>query len=465
MTRPAPTEGADVRFARFKRVLECYQADPAYRRHICDDAEAAVRLHGIAGADGRLVREAVEAILFGRVGALRGEAEQPERPERSEQPYVRAYHEHVRPVIEAASAMVAGERYASEAARAYVERSLSRARLESAVVRAHDQIRYVPLAFELSEGCRMHCPFCGLAAPAWRRDAPYARDAWRSLVAVAQDRLGPIADQAPLYFATEPLDHPAYEDFLRDVAETSEHIPQTTTAAPERDPERTRRLMRWLGPRRLLIEGRLRFSIRTLAQFRRVIETFSAEELAGVELLVNNPESINPVADAGRAREAGVFGDRRHVRYSISCLAGVLVRLWDQSMSFVEPLTPSERHPLGIRVHETLPCSTAEELADGIGRLFCRHGGSTPDADRRLRLGPEIGVAAQGARLMLLGDGTGFGISRNLYTEALVGLLSHDSSGLTLHEIEERVALDGYHAQEMRTLVCTLYQKGYIEYV
>lgn len=459
MTWPAPTGVPDVRFARFKRVLECYQADPAYRRLIADDAEAAVRLHGIAGSDGRLVREAVEAILFGRAEACGDESE------RSEQPYVSAYQAHVRPVIEAASAMVRGERYANGAARAYVARSLSRARLESAVVRAHAQIRYVPLAFELSEGCRMHCPFCGLAAPAWRRDAPYERDAWRSLVAVGRERLGPICDQAPLYFATEPLDHPAYEDFLRDVAETSEHIPQTTTAAPERDPDRTRRLMRWLGSKRLLLEGRLRFSIRTLAQFKRVIEAFSAEELAGVELLVNNPESINPVADAGRARAAGVFEARRHVRYSISCLAGVLVRLWDQSMSFVEPLAPSERHPLGIRVHETLPCSTAEDLADGIERLFVRHGGSTPDANRRLRLSHEIGVAAHGDRLMLLGDGTGFGISRNLYTETLLGLLSCDSSGLTLHEIEGQVALDGCHAQEMRALVCTLYQKGYIEYV
>ena len=361
--------------------------------------------------------------------------------------------------------MAGPERYENDAAREFVARSLSRARLESATVRAHAQIRYVPLAFELSEGCRMHCPFCGLDAPHWRRDAPYEREAWRAIVAAGKGRLGPVSDQAPLYFATEPLDHPAYEDFLRDVAETSEHIPQTTTAAPERDIGRTRRLMCWLGTRRLVLEGRLRFSIRTLAQFRRVIGAFDAEELAGVELLVNNPESINPVSDSGRARTDDAFDSRRHVRYSISCLAGGLVRLWDRSLSFVEPLTPSERHPLGYRVHETLSFATADDLAEEIWQLFARHGGAIPDANRRLRMGHEIRVAAHGGQLMLLGDGAGFGISRNLYTATRVGLLSSDSSGLTLQEIEERVAPDGRTAQDMRTLVRTLYQKGYIEYV
>lgn len=442
----------DERFAAFKRVLEYYQADPGYRSHIDEDPAGAVKLLGLPGSDGTDILEAVKAIVTGNAGKYK------------DHPYAGGYLQRIQTVIRNTAGLASSDRYKSNEALCCVTRSLNRSRMESDLFRRHSQIRYFPLAFELSEGCRVHCSFCGLNAGSWKRDFPYAgsRDLWISLLEASHDFLGDITDQAPLYFATEPLDHPDYQAFLKDEEKLFSHIPQTTTAVPERDIGKTRKLMAFLGRERLEKEARLRFSIRTLSQFRRVMEAFSDKELAGVELLLNNPESINGISLSGRVLSSGSYGNRVPVRYSISCLSGVLVRLCARTISFVEPVTPDDQHREGIRILETLTFGDMDDYVTGLNSLFQKYGKSFQSAGLMLSLNHEVRVMERKDDLIIAGRGAGYVLKRNLYTMEMVRRLHEAKDGISFESLKKDLVSGREMEEEFARMIDTLFQKGYI---
>lgn len=450
----------DRQYARFKRILECYQADPEFRTFIKESPGEAARLFELPSDDGGVILEATEAILFKKAFEYR------------DQKYVGAYLERTRKVIDRATELMGSSRYRDPRVAAFVERNLNRSRMESEVFRRHTHIRYVPLAFELSKGCRVHCPFCGLNAESWRKDFSYneGRTLWRSLIVVSKDMLGDIADQAPLYFATEPLDNPGYEDFLRDVDELYDNIPQTTTAVPERDIARTRSLMKFLGKDRLIKEGRLRFSIRTIPQFKKIMSAFSFEELEGIELIMNNPESVNAVSLSGRflkMKNGGIRGgngyeNRQPVRYSISCLSGIKVNLCDKTLTFIEPFMPDETYPDGIRVLDTATFKNANDYAALLKEMFERYGRGSISEDVSVILNPGVKIQESESDYIFTGDGIGYKIKKNLFTERILWYLKDTKNGLSIKELNRDIILDEKAENELADLLNDLFMKGYV---
>ena len=338
----------------------------------------------------------------------------------------------------------------------YLQRIRNRCRMESALVRFHLNIYYYPIAFELSRGCRIGCDFCGLMAERWTANALYDRDLWRGIIQESFDFLGPIAGECPCYFATEPLDNPDYECFLDDVESITGHIPQTTTAAADREPERIRGLIQRLGEDRLRDQSRLRLSIRSVRQFERIAELFSPEELAYVELLPNNRGSVYRVSDSGRNRSNH---DREKYRYSISCLAGVRVNLTDRSMTFLEPVLPDERQPCGYRVLETLSFDNSGDYREKLVGLFRRHAPAGLPKDKSIRIHPEVKIRKEADQILLVGDGVAFRIPDNRWNEAILKGLA---DGGSFAEIFQSLGLSENFEPDVYEMLDKMFRSGYL---
>ncbi len=439
-----------TQFGRFKRIYEYYQAEPAFRATLMENPGKAAVEHGLLEKDGYVIRDAVLAILKGIP------------PEQDGNPYWQEFSRRNNAVIAFTSRTMSEAAYKNRQIAAFVSRSLRRCRMESADIRMHGQIHFVPIAFELSEGCRVHCSFCGLNAGRWESNFAYGNGGggfWREILSAAYDFFGDILGQAPLYFATEPLDNPDYEYFLEDVCRLTGQIPQTTTAVSDRDVSRTKRLISYLGDERLSGEARLRFSVITLSQFRRIMDAFSPEELADVELIFNHPESLNRFSNSGRAHELS-SASRRMTRYSVSCLAGVRVNLCSGKVTFMEPVLPDADFPEGCRHRETISFTDGVEFQMCLQKLFGKYAFSSVPQDRSLVLNKDVRVCHEKDRIILAGDGIGFSMDRNLYTEELSALFSEH---LSLNEIKSLLSHHTGQSKELHSLIESLYQSGYIE--
>ncbi len=238
-------------------------------------------------------------------------------------------------------------------------RQIARGRRE--LGHASAAITHPVIAFELSKGCTFGCWFCGISAASYEGHLPYegaGRALWRDVLASATDLLGPAMQTGTCYWATDPSDNPDYTRFLDDFREVTGALPQTTTAGAVRDVRWTREVLAQAatGP-----ATPTRFSVLSNGMLRRIHETFTAEELLTVELVLHNPESALGVARSGRAlgREARRMSDTQG---TIACLSGYLVNMVDRSVALLSPCNASERWPLGYRVHARGRFESAEKL-------------------------------------------------------------------------------------------------------
>jgi len=348
--------------ALFKRCMDWYTVDPAFRRMMNQKPEEAIRRLGFTGqVDPLLAREAIRFIVYRK--DEEGTAEK--------NPCVLALQEFQKPIMKWVKEMHEPSHIASRDLSRYLDYQRERCQKESELIRNHPMVYYFPFCIELSHGCRIQCPFCGLKAEPYKESFLYTKenaDLYKEILTALKEYTGDLGGCCPQYFATEPLDNPDYEKFLTDMKSIFGHMPQTTTAAADLDPVRVKRFMASSPEEELYVEALWRFSIRSLAQFKKIMAHYSPEDLLYVELLANNPESVNRYSDSGRARRgAGIGGGidastfeaaqnntstpaKPNAAYSISCIAGLKINMADRTMAFIEPVVPDEAYPLGYRV-------------------------------------------------------------------------------------------------------------------
>jgi radical SAM family RiPP maturation amino acid epimerase len=233
----------------------------------------------------------------------------------------------------------------------------------------YDQIGHFPVSFELSKGCSVGCWFCSVSAPTLKDIFFYTPEnakLWRDVLELMRELLGSAATEGFCYWATDPLDNPDYEKFLCDYHAILGVFPQTTTAQAIKDPARTRSLLK------LALEkgNRLnRFSIVSMKVFNQLYETFTPEELAFVDLVLQNKEAGIEKANAGRMRE---YNQRQAAKTNEatdesllgtnSCISGFLFNLVDRSVKLISPCPASDRWPNGYRVYAETTFTTVDEL-------------------------------------------------------------------------------------------------------
>jgi radical SAM family RiPP maturation amino acid epimerase len=175
---------------------------------------------------------------------------------------------------------------------AWRDRQIARNLVESGGY--EEDVIHAPVAIELTDGCSVGCWFCGVAAGTlagvWRYTGVNAA-LWRDVVKALRATIGDAARWGFLYWATDPLDNPDYEQFALDFCRITGTFPQTTTANGHHDPPRIRRLLE-------MSEGRgcqgNRFSVLSERQLRQIFDEYSADELAGVEILPQMPGGTTP---------------------------------------------------------------------------------------------------------------------------------------------------------------------------
>ena len=419
-------------YSRFKRCLEWYGTDPEYRKLMDSSPSGAIGFLGYTDwlRNSDSVKEAILWELF-RQG-------DPSSVENN--PYASIMDQYYRSVSQKACIPNNSDHYRSSGIYSYEKRQQTRCQMECSLIRTHPDIFYHPFVFELSVGCSIQCPFCGFSAEKLSDRfvfTPENSALFRDVISAAFQFIGPVLGCCPLYFATEPLDNPDYEKFLEDFRNITGEFPQTTTAAADIHPEKIRTLLSIIGEDYAEENASLRFSIRSISQFRRIVSLFSPEETAHIEFLSNNPESVHRLSDSGRTAE-GKSGaaEIKKSRYSISCAAGFKVNFSLRKIDFIEPELPDSTYPLGYRIRETQYFENPAQFLQILEGMADRYMFDTMPRHVPLCFNRNIRILEQNGLFLFLGDQTGYKIGKNIFTAEMVNGIQ---KGLPFSEIELRL--------------------------
>lgn len=225
---------------------------------------------------------------------------------------------------------------------------------------------HVPLVFELSDGCSIGCPFCGVASEGLKsvfRATPDNKKLFGEILDVCEEIMGKASGEGTLYYASEPLDNPDYEIFADVFFSHFDKYPQITTAAAMRHPDRVKRILK--KNMSLKNPSVHRFSVLTIECLRNILEYFSPEELLYVELLGKYPEAqASPILNAGRA-----FGNRKsedEYTDSICCISGFVVNMARRSLRLITACPTDRKHPCGEIIYEEINFSDAEDFKEKL---------------------------------------------------------------------------------------------------
>lgn len=277
------------------------------------------------------------------------------------------------------------------------DRQIARTKAEFGAER-DDYFIHAPVMFELAEGCSVGCWFCAFSAPKLANVFDYSPNnakLWRTVLQTVADVIGPGSRWSTNYFATDPLDNPDHEKFCEDFYEILGMWPQTTTAIPHKDVERTRSLLIRAREKGCRVN---RFSIMNKKILHKVHESFTAEELRDVELIIQSQDSTQLKAKAGRyvdsakknkkieAREDEKNVDALMQRFgkdeaeeiqsraedqpgSICCVTGFLVNLVEKTVKLISPVGADQRWPLGIIVFDQRSFEDGDDLRNVLEEM------------------------------------------------------------------------------------------------
>ena len=361
--KPAPDILRET--AQVKRYTDLIRCDSAFRRHALSDPAGAARKAGL-----RLEEEEIRYYARYPMPEARG---------------LLAVFQEEKAQRRLRRRGIAGT-LRQEAMLAWQERQRNRCGLELGR-RVNQDLMHLPLAIELSSGCSVGCPFCGLSAERLKRISRADEETmalFAELADGAMTLLGDGAGEAILYNATEPMDTPDYPLFAERFREISGRTPAMTTAVPLRDVEKTRSVLAMDSGADRPVH---RFSLLSEDVFRRCIAAFSPEETLYVDFLPRYTESQIGLTPAGRGRSVTGWDGLKTDQGTIACVSGFIVNLAERTLRLTTPCRATPRWPNGEMGLPPVPFRTAGEALRRMEQQ-CERMRRAPEEDTPLTLQP-----------------------------------------------------------------------------
>lgn len=360
-----------------KRFLERWTSEPAFKQLITNNPEEAMERYNL-----NFHPEEIR-LLWDRGYALKNNSKQIPQP-------VQQYREFIREKF--AHRDFLRDESASRDSRinAWRKRQMMRC-ISQLGPEKHGSIVHAPYAVELNKGCSVGCWFCAYSAPKLSALYRYTEEngqLWQDTLRTLQEVWGDSAKYGFCYWATEPLDNPDYEKFLCDFHHILGYFPQTTTAVPLRDVDRTRRLLELSRQNNGFVE---RFSIHSLEKLDEVYRHFSADELKWVELVTQNEESDMAYANSGKIL-AGTSNKGQIVvnDSTIACVSGFLLNMVEKSVQLITPCISNSRWPKGYIIYEEAHFTSGEELRTVLNELIDKHMPATLGRNQLAQFRPDL---------------------------------------------------------------------------
>lgn len=325
---------------------------------------------------------------------------------------------------------------------------------------------HAPAAFEISNGCSVGCWFCGVTAPKFEHNWPYnAENAafWKGSLQALKDVMGACVKNGFMYWATDPLDNPDYEKFLKDFHTVTGRCPQTTTAMGTKDLDRTRALFNLSASLGSDID---RFSVLSLKMLSQIHEYFTPEELLRVECIPQNKEAKDRYvkANAGRARD---FTEKKQAELTkekdgstIACVSGFLFNMARREVRLVTPCTANEKWPLGYWVIDKRTFDSPEALKAELESMVDKHMRIELELGDRIRLRKDISWEVDGDDFKLISDYLKVTFYKHKNPTSLLNMLEQD---LKIEDIAlRRMREDQVEMAETFFMLNELFRKGFL---
>lgn len=343
-------------------------------------------------------------------------------------------------------------------------RQKKRISLESALNRRMVKSYYVPVSFELTQGCSVGCPFCCLQAPRLEGYFDYQGAnicLWREILERTKRVIGEITGAGNCYFATEPFDNPDYEYFIEDFYKCFGCYPQTTTVKAVSDPKRTKALLKQLGYKHLK-NAAVRFSVISKKQLEKIYANFTKEELACVELLLNNPESLYSYSMSGRATKLAATMPNKHFTDAGTsiCTAGFVVNMVKRTVMLTAPRRTDSTHPLGMKVYDTMSFTDADSYEAVLNALIEKWMPTAIPLEREVNVGTYITYQRSGNYLRVQGDSVHRTISISDMGYQCFRMMNEQ--GCTLQEALQVNELTDSQKQRVTEKLQILFAAGYL---
>jgi hypothetical protein len=218
---------------------------------------------------------------------------------------------------------------------------------------------------------------------------------WQEILAISKKIIGDHAKFAACYFATEPLDNPDYEKFVSDFYAIYGRYPQLTTT---KYLEEAKRIKHYLKVNKLQ-PWDVRFSITSLQKLRKMYELYSLEELANIELVLNNWESVSHYANAGRARKLfeklslqGDLTKKISTAGTPVCVTGFLINMVHGSIKLISSCNPDDENPFGYIQFDEVFFKNTKEYQEQLLDLISRNMPKTPFENHALSFSTDFKI-------------------------------------------------------------------------
>jgi len=439
------------RWADFKRLLEKCCADPGFREGFLSTPTQTLREQGLC-LDADI---AVDAVII-HISALLN-LKHKTSPDANA--YINMLNNGIKSVHRTIAQRISIERFNDSAFKTWYQRQNNKILFGSAVHRRVLKVIYIPVSFELTKGCSGDCPFCCLAPRKLEGCFYYTHKnalLWQSVLLRTKEIIGEAAACGVCYFATEPFDNPDYERFIGDFYKINGYYPQTTTAKAAHDTARIKGFLKMLGDEHLK-QAAVRFSVISKEQLNGIHSAFTPSELAYVELLLNNPESIQGYSLAGRALKLQKRLPAKKFIANVTsvCTTGFVVNMPEGAITLTVPRSGDLK---GMRVYEKAYFTDEVSYAKAMFGLISKW--MKPDVPVDTPLTVDFEYERQGNHLVIYGDKIRrtIGASEDFYQCFMCV-----SKGETLDDIFRALGFTEY--QRLKTLASMriLYDGGYID--